>query len=1032
MNLRFMLLAIVLCTFLAITVVFGANAARFAGDNQPHMVSIDSRQQSALETGSESATIAQPWSESSAALGFFMAQGLLLETTDYDLQHNSRMARQIEVGADGRVHFVWTYRPLGGPNNQRAVHYRSWTAGGGFEQVIDVSGDVSRTPGGFAALDVFGVKALPVWQYNKTGVGAMTTSAIDFGSGTGSFVVVDPPADVVNWQGLICGPAFIPYIWPVVAADHDAPGNLIVHIAAMEGFVMPGSGAITYFRGNPGGNVFAPGMYGAAGTYIDCATSACYDIAADPNSDKVVIVYSKPRNAPDTYDNDLAYRMSNDLGNTWGPITNITNYVNAAKERAGLECSALFGGDGCLHILWLGVPYDAANNLISEQEVTLYHWSNCVPTCKSLVLEAMNYAPLCKHPAFDYNVSDINLTQCTRTAPYNDVLLYAVYTRYIGNSVFADCSQGGYSNGEVYVSASSTWGETWGAPVNVTNTPTNGCPPGTCAADRFTSSARYTTDQLRIEFMEDLDAGSFVGNDLYTADLMNPVMFLTNPCFSMTSYQIISCVPDRVKYPFHAVRNSSASQSLLLTNGGNQSVNWTASVTYESGGGWLSIPSSGFITAGCTNSATLTMSANSGNTEGLFKATIKFTYDGGSKFLEVPVDFYVFDSWFLPQNIDIRTIASRLNVNQTSQIADDVDGASFSYFADLTKDFINDGSLILGNSAPNLSWKIFSKRQDDPAVWNNYGRLYALSNTTYDSSSFGSYRIASGKGCNRDTTLEFDVTYYAPKHPDSADFYIAHFDLYKGRNNPSGTVSGLTIAYACDWDIPDDSSEADNTAGKDTARQAIWLKGSYSATMENGYGALAAWREDKTAITGGFTWTNQTHVYPLKGYQVDSMWNWLSSTNTYRPLPADINSDQSTVLIVGKNLSIGPTDHLKFDVIIAGKRGETNPDGLAGLEATLDRAKKFICDHVAPSSPLCSGCATCGDANGDAAVDISDAVYLIQFIFSGGTPPGDCGIQYGLGDANGDDVVDISDAVYLIQYIFVGGPCPHCSNQPCW
>jgi len=66
----------------------------------------------------------------------------------------------------------------------------------------------------------------------------------------------------------------------------------------------------------------------------------------------------------------------------------------------------------------------------------------------------------------------------------------------------------------------------------------------------------------------------------------------------------------------------------------------------------------------------------------------------------------------------------------------------------------------------------------------------------------------------------------------------------------------------------------------------------------------------------------------------------------------------------------------------------------------------------------------CGDANGDAAVDISDAVYLIAYIFSGGSAPS----PLLAGDANCDSTVDISDAVYLIAYIFSGGapPCAGC------
>jgi hypothetical protein len=66
----------------------------------------------------------------------------------------------------------------------------------------------------------------------------------------------------------------------------------------------------------------------------------------------------------------------------------------------------------------------------------------------------------------------------------------------------------------------------------------------------------------------------------------------------------------------------------------------------------------------------------------------------------------------------------------------------------------------------------------------------------------------------------------------------------------------------------------------------------------------------------------------------------------------------------------------------------------------------------------------CGDANGDASVDISDAVSLIAYIFSGGSAPN----PVLAGDANCDVAVDISDVVYLIAYIFSGGlaPCAAC------
>jgi hypothetical protein len=64
----------------------------------------------------------------------------------------------------------------------------------------------------------------------------------------------------------------------------------------------------------------------------------------------------------------------------------------------------------------------------------------------------------------------------------------------------------------------------------------------------------------------------------------------------------------------------------------------------------------------------------------------------------------------------------------------------------------------------------------------------------------------------------------------------------------------------------------------------------------------------------------------------------------------------------------------------------------------------------------------CGDCNEDGSVNVSDVVYLINYLFGGGPEP----IPYESGNVNCDSVIDIADAVYLINYIFVGGPAPSC------
>jgi hypothetical protein len=67
----------------------------------------------------------------------------------------------------------------------------------------------------------------------------------------------------------------------------------------------------------------------------------------------------------------------------------------------------------------------------------------------------------------------------------------------------------------------------------------------------------------------------------------------------------------------------------------------------------------------------------------------------------------------------------------------------------------------------------------------------------------------------------------------------------------------------------------------------------------------------------------------------------------------------------------------------------------------------------------------CADANSDGTVNVSDAVWIINYVFVGGDPPD----PLASGDANCDDTVNVSDAVYIINYVFVGGSPPCDTNN---
>lgn len=69
-----------------------------------------------------------------------------------------------------------------------------------------------------------------------------------------------------------------------------------------------------------------------------------------------------------------------------------------------------------------------------------------------------------------------------------------------------------------------------------------------------------------------------------------------------------------------------------------------------------------------------------------------------------------------------------------------------------------------------------------------------------------------------------------------------------------------------------------------------------------------------------------------------------------------------------------------------------------------------------------------GDANGDSLVTVADVVFLVNYLYRGGSEPCMCEAA----DANGDCLINLGDLVYLLNYLFRNGlqPVPGCAH--CW
>ncbi len=98
---------------------------------------------------------------------------------------------------------------------------------------------------------------------------------------------------------------------------------------------------------------------------------------------------------------------------------------------------------------------------------------------------------------------------------------------------------------------------------------------------------------------------------------------------------------------------------------------------------------------------------------------------------------------------------------------------------------------------------------------------------------------------------------------------------------------------------------------------------------------------------------------------------------------------------------------------VGGVNGDNLPDIVLTTEDTGD-GQVFL-----NISDCAGGTVLAGDANGDGALNLSDATTILTHLFSGSALPGPAAA-----DANGDDALNITDALRVLGFLFSGGPAP--------
>ncbi len=1002
------------------------------------------------------------------SLGFMAVNGIVNINpggTRYDLGSNLSQPRQIAIGCSGNIHAVWAQRGLD-EDAIRSVYSASFIPG----STAPTIGVASSDGGGFPSMTLDGSGFAAAAWHVVAGGGTFTGSDLTCADVSMSESLLYP--DTSPTTSGAAGEAANNYIWPQTAGDKEAAGGAwFLHVVSHESpptTDLTGHQSLVYWRSLD--NSIDP--QGATATFIDSISGICATICAHPDQadERVAIVYGKPRyynlytqglNANE----NIVYRESTNGGTSWGPVTTIYNFAptqnvelnatNPSFER-GWEVSALYGSDNKLHVVFstvwsdTGATFAGEGGYILSRPRRLYHWDSG-SGCASVITERLPGLGNPCTPGSGGGMGNINkpsISECQGkfyvTYGLNRTIMGGD-TVGTGEPEYRDCSDGNLQNWEIYAKASSTGGQTWGPDSNLTKTPTDGCARLACRSEVHLGTAERSTDSLRILYLEDLDAGVFV--NAAGDSTMNPIKLLSVGCFNMAAITNVQAAPTAIGYPFNVPPNTIKDTNIVVSNFGNSNVPLTLSSTAA----WMTLPNGTTPTllAGCTNTYSILVRINTAGfpPAGSYNsATLNISYTAPEKseqaLIAIPVELHSFPIFYLPKDVAIRTNLVRMNVNQASEIANAEAGNSFSYFVDTT-DYLFDGYLILGDAAANLTYSTFAGGGGTgaPTVSNPYGYLYAASDSIiYDADSTGlvGTRHASGRGYNRDSTLEFICDYYAPKHPDSANFMVLRYHIFKGPKNPLGTITNLTVGYYSDWDIPADTG-ADNLGGFDTTlspnatrRNMLYQQGSLAAGVnDNRFGALGGRVNGGAPPIGGVIVANPTYIHPFSGWENDSLWNRMEllsapvgiSGGDYEVDPLHVAEptpgapeDLSMALVFlrdqvvrGDTAGTGP-DTLKIAVIVAG----TNSTGSKTiLQGVMDRAYKYIRLN---KLMWCR----CGDADGNTSLNISDAVRLINFIFAGAAAPN----PICRGDADGNGAINISDAVRLINYIFAGAAAP--------
>jgi len=167
-------------------------------------------------------------------------------------------------------------------------------------------------------------------------------------------------------------------------------------------------------------------------------------------------------------------------------------------------------------------------------------------------------------------------------------------------------------------------------------------------------------------------------------------------------------------------------------------------------------------------------------------------------------------------------------------------------------------------------------------------------------------------------------------------------------------------------------------------------------------------------------------------YYAAGSYLWENGTTTFINCVADLTENQEKLTIVGPITVPGSYGRTAVGMSIGGRfdgPGEGFPGDIDEVniysewldEGEFEDHLLVLLEGAGGGTPFHRG-----DPNDSGGLDLSDGLFIFNFLFSGGSPPG-CNDA---ADSNGDGGIDLSDGIFLLSYLFLGGPPPAAPGPP--